>query len=69
MNPSPPVESLDAPPARQLSIVGLMIAIAVAVLGIVFVLALLDMRGGGAPPRPAGAAQGAQAGAKAASPP
>jgi hypothetical protein len=45
-----------------------MIAIAVAVLGIVFVLALLDMRGGGAPPRPAGAAQDAQPGAKAAPP-
>ena len=68
MNPSPPVERPDAAPARQVSVVAPMIAIAVAVLGIVFVLALLDMRGGGAAPRPDGAAQDPQAGAKAAPP-
>ena len=68
MNPSSTRESADAPPARQLSVVGLMIAIAVAVLGIVFVLALLDMRGGSLPPRPAGAAQGPQGDAKPAPP-
>ena len=68
MNPSSTRESADAAPARQLSVVGLMIAIAVAVLGIVFVLALLDMRAGAPAPRPTGAAQEPQGDAKAASP-
>lgn len=68
MDPSSTRESADATPAPARSVVGLMIGIAALVLGIVFVIALLDMRGGGAAPRPGGPAQSEQGGAKAAPP-
>lgn len=61
-------ESADATPSPPRSVVGLMIAIAVLVLGIVFVLALLDMRGGAGSTLFGGPAQAPQGGAKAAPP-
>lgn len=68
MNPSSTRESTDAPPARERSVVVLMVAIAVAVLGIVFVIALVDMSGGRPAPLPRGPAQDEQGSAKAAPP-
>ena len=68
MTPSSIRESTDAPPARDRSIVGLMVAIAVSVLGIVFIIALVDMSGDRPAPLPRAPAQDPQGSAKAAPP-
>jgi hypothetical protein len=67
-SPSSP-ESPVVAPSSGFSVVGLMIAIAFAVLGIVFVIALVDMGGGASAKPPGGAAQEAQQSAPAAPPP
>jgi hypothetical protein len=61
-------EGADPTPSSPRSVVGLMIAIAFVVLGIVFVLALLDMRGGAGSTLFGGPTQNPQGDAKAAPP-
>lgn len=64
MESSSSPESPVAPTKPGLSVVVLMIAIAFVVLGIVFVLALLDMRGGGSAPPASGASERAHGSAQ-----
>jgi hypothetical protein len=66
MESSSSPESPVVAPRSGFSVVGLMIAIACAVLGIVFVIAVVDMRGGAPAKAPRGPAQEAQESAPAA---